>query len=90
MHQDDKMLIYNKGNVVFIFNFHPEKSFDGYFIPVPREGKYEVILSSDDGVFGGQGRVDKDYIYKANEAQEGKCGFRCYVPSRCAIVLKKK
>lgn len=24
MHQDDKMLIYNKGNVVFIFNFHPE------------------------------------------------------------------
>ena len=90
MHQDDKMLIYNKGNVVFIFNFHPEKSFDGYFIPVPKEGKYQVILSSDDGAFGGPDRVDKEYIYKAKKTPEGWYGFRCYVPSRCAIVLKKK
>jgi len=34
MHEDDKVLIYTKGDYVFIFNFHPEKSFDGYFVPV--------------------------------------------------------
>ena len=90
MHQDDKMIIYNKGNVVFIFNFHPEKSFDGYFIPVPKEGKYQVILSSDDGEFGGPERVDKEYIYKAKKTPAGWYGFQCYVPSRCAIVMKKK
>ncbi len=90
MHQDDKVIIYNKGNVVFIFNFHPGKSFDGYFIPVPKEGKYQVILSSDDGEFGGPERVDKEYIYNTKKTPEGWYGFQCYVPSRCAIVLKKK
>ena len=90
MHREDKILIYNKGNVVFIFNFHPEKSFEGYFIPVPKGGKYEVILSSDDGQFGGPERVDKTYIYHAKKTPAGWYGFPCYVPSRCAIVLKKK
>ncbi len=89
MHQDDKMIIYNKGNVEFIFNFHPEKSFEGYFIPVPKEGKYQVIFSSDDAEFGGQGRVDKQYVYRAKKTVNGMIGFQCYVPSRCAIVMKK-
>lgn len=89
MHQDDKMIIYNKGNVEFIFNFHPVKSFDGYFIPVPKEGRYRVILSSDNTEFGGQGRVDNEYIYRAKQISDGRIGFQCYVPSRCAIVMKK-
>ena len=89
MHQDDKVIIYNKGNVVFAFNFHPEKSFDGYFIPVPEEGKYQVILSSDDGTFGGYNRVDKTYVYESWKTQDGWNGFHCYLPSRSAIVLKK-
>ena len=90
LHQDDKIIIYNKGNVVFAFNFHPQKSFDGYFVPVPKKGKYQVILSTDDGTFGGPGRVDKEYLYEAKETPEGWFGFQCYLPSRCAIVLKKK
>ncbi len=89
MHQDDKVIIYNKGNVVFAFNFNPEKSFDGYFIPVPEEGTYQVILSSDDGAFGGYDRVDKKYEYQTWTTQDGWFGFQCYLPSRCAIVLKK-
>ena len=89
MHQDDKIIIYNRGNVVFAFNFHPEKSFDGYFIPVPEEGTYQVILSSDDGNFGGYNRVDKKYEYQTWTTQDGWFGFQCYLPSRCAIALKK-
>ena len=90
MHQDDKLIIYNKGNVEFIFNFHPEKSFEGYFVPVPKEGTYEVILTTDDETFGGSNRVDKKYKYKAKKMADGRCGFQCYLPSRCAIVMKKK
>jgi 1,4-alpha-glucan branching enzyme len=90
MHQDDKLIIYNKGNVEFIFNFHPEKSFEGYFVPVPKEGTYEVILTTDDETFGGNNRVDKKYKYKAKKMPDGRCGFQCYLPSRCAIVMKKK
>ncbi len=89
MHQDDKLLVYTKGDYVFIFNFHPERSFDDYFIPVDKKGVYSVILSSDDEKFGGFSRVDTSYKYKTVTTPAKWIGFPCYVPSRCAIVLKK-
>ena len=89
MHQDDKMLVFTKGDLVFIFNFHPTKSFDGYFIPVGKKGKYQVVLSSDDIQFGGYSRVDANHIYNAWKTPADWVGFQCYVPSRTAIVLKK-
>ncbi len=84
VHEDDKVLIYEKGNLVFAFNFHPEKSFDSYPVPVGKAGQYKVILSSDDGVFGGFDRVDKSVRYTAGDGD-----FRCYLPNRSAIVFKK-
>jgi 1,4-alpha-glucan branching enzyme len=89
LHQDDKIIMYNKGDVIFAFNFHPTKSFDGYFVPVLEEGDYEVILSTDDSVFGGYDRVDKEYVYKAEKTPGDWKGFKCYLPSRSAIVFKK-
>ena len=88
MHQQDKTLIYQKDNVVFAFNFNKENSFDGYFIPVSKEGEYSVILSSDDGEFGGFTRVDTKVIYKAQKMPDGRLGFNCYLPNRTAIVFK--
>ncbi|MBE6787306.1 MAG: 1,4-alpha-glucan-branching enzyme, partial [Ruminococcaceae bacterium] len=89
MHEDDKVLIYTKGDYVFIFNFHPEKSFDGYFVPVGEEGFYKTVLTTDDGKFGGYSRVDTTFKYKAEQTPANWCGFKCYLPSRAAIVLKK-
>ncbi len=84
IHEDDKVLIYEKGNLVFAFNFHPEKSFDGYPVPTSKAGTYKVVLSSDDGLFGGFDRVDTSVRYVA-----GENGFRCYLPNRSAIVFRK-
>lgn len=89
VHEDDKTIIYNKGKTVFIFNFNPQKSFEGYFIPVSAEGKYKAVLSTDDGVFGGQDRVSLEYVYTAERLDSGEIGFMCYLPSRTAFVLKK-
>ncbi|MBO5657566.1 MAG: alpha amylase C-terminal domain-containing protein, partial [Agathobacter sp.] len=89
IHQDDKLIIYNVGDLVFVFNFHPVKSFDGYYVPVPAEGEYQVILSSDDGLFVGQDRVDKTYRYTTIPLEDDKVGFQCYLPNRSAFVLKK-
>ena len=85
----DKVLMYLKGDIAFAFNFHPTQSFDGYFVPVKEEGHYQVILSSDDGVFGGYDRIDTDYQYEAKKAADGRIGFLCYLPCRSAMVLKK-
>jgi 1,4-alpha-glucan branching enzyme len=89
MHQDDKILIYTKGDLVFIFNFHPTKSFEKYFIPVGKKGKYKVILSSDDGLFGGFSRVDTQITYQTFTTPDNWNGFHCYIPNRSALVLKR-
>ena len=87
--QNEKVLIYRKGNVVFAFNFNPTNSFDGYFVPAHEEGTYSVILSSDDAKFGGPNRIDTAYKYTATRQADGRIGFQCYLPSRSALVLKK-
>ncbi len=88
--QNDKILLYTKKNTVFAFNFHPESSFTNYFVPVEEEGVYSVVLSSDDKEFGGFERIDKQFKYTAERTKDGRIGFFCYLPSRCAIVFKKQ
>lgn len=86
----DKVMVYEKGNLVFVFNFNPTKSFDGYQLPIPKAGKYKAILSTDDASFGGSARVDTQYVYTSQIQADGRMGFKCYLPSRSAIVFKKK
>ena len=89
IHNDDKIIAYNKGKIEFVFNFSPTRSFEKYFVPTEEEGDFRVILSSDEKIFGGFDRVDKEYIYKAEKTKDGKIGFYCYIPCRTAIVFKK-
>ncbi len=83
-----KTIVYKKGSAVFAFNFHPENSYDGFFLPVQEEGEYTVCLSTDDFCFGGQGRIYHQ-TYTAERQADGRIGFRLYLPSRTAVVLKR-
>ncbi len=87
--QTDNLLLFDKGKVVFAFNFHPWQSYDGYFVPAPEEGRYKVLLTTDEGRFGGFDRADTQYVYTAEKQPDGRIGFLCYLPNRCALVLKK-
>ena len=83
-HNQDKVLIYAVGDLVFAMNFHPTKSFEGYPIPVKHKGRYQVALTSDS-----MGLVDRKYVYDSKQIFCGE-GFYCYLPSRCAVVFRKK
>ncbi|MDE6832546.1 MAG: alpha amylase C-terminal domain-containing protein, partial [Muribaculaceae bacterium] len=88
---DDQVLAFRRGNLVFVFNFNPFKSFDGYGILAPA-GKYTVELSSDNPAFGGYGNIDEsvshltvaDPLY----APTGKEWLKLYLPARSAQVLR--
>ena len=84
-----KIMAYRRGKAVFLLNFHPDRSQEDYFFPVGEEGAYRVILSTDDGAFGGQDRVSHEYIYHTERDGYGNVGLRIYIPSRCGIVLQK-
>jgi 1,4-alpha-glucan branching enzyme len=88
IHEDDKVMVYKKGGAIFAFNFHCSKSFDGYFIPVPGPGKYQVIMSTDDFCYGGDGRIYHQ-VYQATRNADGSYGFQIYLPSRTAVVFRK-
>jgi len=47
------MIVYERSNLIFIFNFHPTESFTDYRVGVDEAGEYRVILSSDEKKFGG-------------------------------------
>ena len=89
VHNADKVVAYEKGIGTFVFNFDPNRSYDGYFVPTVSPGKYTVTFSTDDFCFGGQGRVYHQ-SYVASKQTDGRVGIRLYLPSRTAIVLKKE
>lgn len=57
-HEGDKIIAFERGGLVFIFNFHLSQSFTDYRIGVDSPGEYKIVISSDDKLFGGWERVD--------------------------------
>ena len=90
LHLDNetKTLVYSRGEGIFACNLHPEQSLEGFFVPVKEPGTYQVVLSTDDLCFGGQGRIWHE-TYAAQRQPDGKFGFLLYLPSRTAAVLKR-
>ncbi|KAJ8625678.1 hypothetical protein MRB53_034208 [Persea americana] len=58
--EEDKVIVFERGDLVFVFNFHPENTYEGYKIGCDLPGKYRVALDSDAWEFGGPGRVAQD------------------------------
>ncbi len=89
IHNADGVLAYQKGNAFFVFNFDPNRSYEGYFIPMPEQGEYRIVMSSDDDCYGGHGRIAHQ-SYRASCDGDGRVGLRIYLPSRTCLVLRKK
>lgn len=54
----DKVVVFERASVLFVFNFHPTQSFSDYRVGVEEPGEYQVVLTSDEKRFGGFDRVD--------------------------------
>jgi len=85
VHNDDQILVAERANLIFIFNFNPHQSFPDYLIPVPNEGDYKIILDSDSAAHGGHRRIDPSVIASTNANQQ----LSLYIPSRCCAIFQK-
>jgi len=90
-HQGDKVIVFERGGLVFAFNFHTNKSFSDYKIGVNWDGKYKIILDTDDAKFGGEGRRDPGVLaHTFNQEYNGRKFHMCvYLPARTAMVLRR-
>ncbi|KAF5284607.1 hypothetical protein FQA39_LY16965 [Lamprigera yunnana] len=91
-HEDDKVVVFERAGVLFIFNFHPTKSFPDYAVGVDTKGKYRIVLSSDDLEFGGHNRIDKSvsYFTRTEGFANRRHSFLIYIPCRTAMILAKE
>ena len=89
--QDNKIISFAKGDLLYLFNFNTTKSDPKFFMHahITGAGNYRVIFSSDDAEFGGLERVSKDYVYQAKEIPEKGTGFEVYIPCRTAVVFQR-
>ncbi len=89
--QPDQVLAFRRNDLLFIFNFNPYKSFEGYGIQI-EPSKFKIILQTDAHAYGGFNRIDDRITYYA--IPEGGLGsthyLKIYLPARTAIVLKKQ
>ncbi|MBR2721550.1 MAG: alpha amylase C-terminal domain-containing protein [Clostridia bacterium] len=84
-----KVLVFAKGGLTFVLNFHPTRYCKDYFVTVPRAGKYRVCFSTDEERFGGLARVDQTYVYTAKKHGDGSHKIQLYLPARVGFCLEK-
>ena len=87
----DQVLAFKRKDLLFVFNFNPDKSFENYGIYCD-PAKFKVILQTDAHQFGGFNRIDEHMTYYS--LPESGLGsphhLKLYLPARTAIVLQQQ
>ena len=91
INNSDHILAFERANLLFVFNFHPVKSFFGYGISCP-SGRFRVILNTDNAAYGGQSRIDESLLYRTvpEKSYAPNQMLQLYLPSRTALVLQRQ
>ncbi len=83
-----QVLIFTRGDYLFVFNFNPEKSFPDYVFDAP-SGKYTMVLNTDNKNFDGVGRIDEEVEHFTRYVSPGRGQLSLYVPARTGFVLRR-
>ena len=83
-----QVLIFPRGDFLFVFNFNPEKSFPDYVFDAP-SGKYTMVLNTDNKNFDGVGRIDEEVEHFTRYVSPGRGQLSLYVPARTGFVLRR-
>jgi len=86
----DKVIVFERAGLLWIFNFHPTQSFTDYRVGVQVAGTYQTILDTDNPAFGGFGRNVKGTRFFTTPFEwNGRKNFiQTYLPTRTAIVSR--
>jgi len=91
INEGDKFMAYERGNLLFCLNFHPDKSFTDYPVDAT-SGKYRLVINTDTPEFGGHGIVQGEQTYETrafNDGQYDRNQIKIYIPARTGFVLER-
>jgi len=91
INEGDKIIAFERNGLLFIFNFHPEKSFTDYTIDAS-PGKWKLLLNTDNPKFGGHDLVEDGqeyHTFACNDGEHDRNQISVYIPSRTGFVLAR-
>lgn len=93
-HDSDKMVVYERGKLVFIFNFHHSNSYENYRVGTYWGTDHICVLDTDRSEFSGQNRLDwnrHNFIPICKDGWNNRpYSLYVYIPARTAMVLCPK
>ena len=92
--EPDKILAFLRGDLLFVFNFHPTASYTGYGVLVPPATRWRHLFDTDETRFGGQGRIEGGRVYEPDLVYDASHKelveqVKLYLPARTAVVLRR-
>jgi len=89
--EGDKLIVAEKGELLFVFNFHSTNSYSSYRIGTAWAGKYKIVLDSDWPEFGGHNRNDRHAEFHSTQQMwnDRPHYIEVYSPSRTVIVFAR-
>lgn len=86
--EKDKVIVFERAGLLWIFNFNPSQSFTDYRVGVEAAGTYQIVVDTDDLDFGGFGRNAKGTRFFTTPFQwnKRKNYIEVYLPARTAVV----
>lgn len=85
--QDDyrQVLAFERGGLIFVFNFSPTQSYTNFLINVPK-GNYKIKLNTDDKKYFGHERINTQMNYPTI-ISGGISQFSIYIPSQTGLAF---
>ncbi len=88
------IIAFDRGGLLFVFNFHPVNSYCDWKLPVPHP-EYALCLDTDEARFNGFGRLVSAQHYHALQGKAAVVPYSLqphtislYLPARTALVLR--
>jgi len=91
--EGDKVLAFERGDCLFVFNFHPTNSYTDYRVGHTWDEGMKVVLDSDEARFGGHSRLEWGHsnAHPPGQAWDSRYhSCQLYIPCRTVQVLVRE
>lgn len=91
INEGDKIIAFERGNLVFILNFNPQQSFTDYPVDVT-PGNYRIVLNTDAPEFGGYDLIKDHPVFESfafNDGENDRNQINLYIPARTGFILER-
>ncbi len=83
MDEANQVMAFERGGLLFVFNWSGTRAIPDYKLPAPRAGEWKVVLDSDEVRFGGFARQDHSVHHFTDKTQQ----LSLYLLPRTVMVL---